>query len=173
MNWDAVGAIGEVLGALVVIATLLYLARQVTLQGAAASSDAMASWLSDYNSLVLQMFRDRDSSEIIRRGLTDFHELDGTDQMRFHSWMIIHLINAQTVYLQSKRDVQDRQTAEAILNFNGSMLKLDGGLQWWQGAREALDPDFVQEMDRRIESSAPVSDIFPWFVVESNDKHLA
>lgn len=170
MNWDAVGAIGEVLGALVVIATLLYLARQVTQQGAAAASDAMASWLSDYNSLVLQMFRDRDSSEIIRRGLTDFHELDGTDQMRFHSWMIIHLINAQTVYLQSQREVQDRQTAEAILNFNGSMLKLDGGFQWWQGARQALDPDFVREMDQRIDRAVPVSSIFPWFVVASDGK---
>lgn len=167
MNWDALGAIGEILGALVVVATLLYLARQVSQQGAAAASDAMASWLSDYNSLVLQMFRDRDSAEIIRRGLTDFLELDGTDQMRFHSWMVIHLINAQTVYLQSQREVQDQQTAEAILNFNGSMLKLDGGFQWWQGAREALDPAFVREMERRIEVAAPISSIFPWFVVES------
>jgi hypothetical protein len=30
MNWDAIGAVGEVLGALVVIATLLYLARQIS-----------------------------------------------------------------------------------------------------------------------------------------------
>ncbi len=29
MNWDAIGAIGEVFGAVAVIATLLYLARQV------------------------------------------------------------------------------------------------------------------------------------------------
>ena len=30
MNWDAIGAVGELLGALVVIATLLYLARQIS-----------------------------------------------------------------------------------------------------------------------------------------------
>ena len=29
MNWDAIGAIGEVAGALVVIVTLIYLSRQV------------------------------------------------------------------------------------------------------------------------------------------------
>ncbi len=29
MNWDAIGAIGEILGALAVIATLAYLATQV------------------------------------------------------------------------------------------------------------------------------------------------
>lgn len=29
MNWDAIGAVGELLGAMVVIATLLYLARQI------------------------------------------------------------------------------------------------------------------------------------------------
>ena len=29
MSWDAIGAVGEVLGAVAVIATLLYLARQI------------------------------------------------------------------------------------------------------------------------------------------------
>ena len=30
MNWDAVGALGEVIGALAVIGTLIYLGRQVS-----------------------------------------------------------------------------------------------------------------------------------------------
>ena len=29
MNWDAVGAVGELVGAVAVVATLVYLARQV------------------------------------------------------------------------------------------------------------------------------------------------
>ena len=30
MNWDALGAVGEIVGAAAVLATLIYLARQVT-----------------------------------------------------------------------------------------------------------------------------------------------
>ena len=30
MNWEAIGAIGEIVGAIAVVATLVYLARQVT-----------------------------------------------------------------------------------------------------------------------------------------------
>ena len=40
MNWEAVGAIGEVVGALGVIATLLYLAIQIRRSTAQARSDS-------------------------------------------------------------------------------------------------------------------------------------
>ena len=39
MNWDAIGAVGEILGAIAVVATLLYLARQIRAQQA-SSADA-------------------------------------------------------------------------------------------------------------------------------------
>ena len=29
MNWDAIGAVGEIIGAVVVIVTLLYVAKQI------------------------------------------------------------------------------------------------------------------------------------------------
>ena len=32
MNWDALGAIGEIIGAIAVLATLYYLAKQIKMQ---------------------------------------------------------------------------------------------------------------------------------------------
>ena len=40
MNWEAVGAFGEVVGALAVVVTLVYLARQI--RGSAAANHVMA-----------------------------------------------------------------------------------------------------------------------------------
>jgi len=47
MNWDALAAIGQAFGALAVVASLLYLARQVrhsTLQSHAAAWSRLTSW---------------------------------------------------------------------------------------------------------------------------------
>ena len=45
MNWDALGAIAELLGAIAVLATLLYLARQI-------KESSKAQTLSTYNSFI-------------------------------------------------------------------------------------------------------------------------
>jgi hypothetical protein len=42
MRWDAVGAIGEILGALAVVATLFYLARQIRHNTIVARADMRA-----------------------------------------------------------------------------------------------------------------------------------
>ena len=41
MNWEAVGALGEILGAIVVVGTLLYLSRQIAQQSVAANLELM------------------------------------------------------------------------------------------------------------------------------------
>ncbi len=43
MNWDAIGAIGEVLGALGVIATLIYLTTQLRLNTNAMRASSLDS----------------------------------------------------------------------------------------------------------------------------------
>ena len=43
MNWTAIGAVGEVLGALAVVATLLYVARQLEEQGRALTTSVRDS----------------------------------------------------------------------------------------------------------------------------------
>ena len=89
MNWDAAGAIGEILGALLVVATLVYLSKQIRQHGVATTGGSMDSWFSDYNALVLELLRDPDSAAVLREGWTDFNALDGERQLRFHAWMIL------------------------------------------------------------------------------------
>jgi len=163
MNWDAIGAVGEIFGALAVVVTLLYLGRQLRQESLATTGETMSSWLSDYNVLILELLRDAEVSKIIRQGLTDFGSLDSNDQMRFHIWMIAHLLNAQNLYLQRQDGVMHLQLADTVLSFNASMLSLNGGRYWWGTTRAILQPDFVAHMDNLIERAAPVTDSWPWF----------
>ena len=76
MNWEAIGAIGELFGAIAVVATLMYLARQMRQDARATTGETMGSWLADYNNMLLEILRDPEVARICRQGLTDFEQLD-------------------------------------------------------------------------------------------------
>jgi len=167
MNWDAIGAVGEIIGALAVVVTLIYLARQIQTQGKATIGETMSSWLSDYNVLIIEVLRDGEVANILRRGLTDFEVLDGDEQLRFHVWMVAHALNAQNVFLQQQDGIIHKQIAEIVLIFNAAQFKLPGGAYWWKTARVLMRPDFVKELDTRIEGAIPVTDFWPWFTTRA------
>ena len=112
MNWDAIGAVGEILGAAAVVATLIYLARQMRQEARANTAEAMGSWLADYNGMVLEILRDPEVAQILRQGLTDFEQLSKNDQMRFHAWMVPHLLNAQVLYFQLSDGIMHQRIAD-------------------------------------------------------------
>ena len=51
VNWDRISAIGEIAGALAVVASLAYLARQIAFSNRLAQAEAFRSPISDINSL--------------------------------------------------------------------------------------------------------------------------
>ena len=68
MNWEVIGIIAEVLGALAVIATLFYLARQIrqnTVATTIATYDSITSGFNDLNSLLIS---NPDVASIFLRG---------------------------------------------------------------------------------------------------------
>ena len=163
MNWDAIGAVGEILGAAAVVATLIYLARQMRQEARSNTAEAMGSWLADYNGMVLEILRDPKIAQIFRQGLTDFEQLSENDQMRFHAWMVPHLLNAQVLYFQLSDGIMHQRIADQILPFNAMMLKTRGGSYWWSTARSIWRPEFVEHIDKLIVECSPITEVWPWF----------
>ena len=57
MNWDAIGAVGEILGAFAVVATLVYLASQVRYEKTAAADANRLERAAGVRDLLLEMTR--------------------------------------------------------------------------------------------------------------------
>ena len=163
MNWEAIGAVGEILGAAAVVATLLYLARQMQRETRADTAATMDSWLADYNGMVLEITRDPEFARIFRQGLTDFEQLEENDQMRFHAWMVAHMLNAEVLFFQVKEGIMHELIGDQVLQFNAAMLKMKGGAYWWATAVSIWKPEFVEHMNKLIEDSTPINEVWPWF----------
>lgn len=76
MNWDAIGAIGEVIGAIAVVATLGYLAKQVSQQNRSGAGDAVRAAYAVWTSAISKCLSDAATADMMMRGLKDFDSLD-------------------------------------------------------------------------------------------------
>ena len=83
MNWEAISAIGQLVGALAVVISLIYLAREIrsnAREARLASMDTVNRWLG-------QLVVHADLNELYYRGVQNFQSLERADLVRFSSLM--------------------------------------------------------------------------------------
>ena len=75
MNWEAIGAISEVVGAIAVVLSLIYVATQIKQNTAASRSQSINQINSQYGALMSQVAMNGDLAQIYRKA-TDGEALD-------------------------------------------------------------------------------------------------
>ena len=151
MNWDAIGAIGEILGALAVFASLIYLALQIkqnTLSlRASAKHDASSRQLEYFDTLL----ENSDLRTVYRKGLKDFSPLDLDDQDVF--WMLMYkaffsFSEAFYGYKHAHFDEEQWLETSEALNWH---LSHAGARDWWRHPRRRAFPsDFTDLVGERL-----------------------
>jgi hypothetical protein len=82
MNWDAISAIAEVLGAVAVVASLVYVGRQVAQNTAMMRVAAASETLERDHGLVLPMIESEELAEIWLKGDDGLNELSEANRQR-------------------------------------------------------------------------------------------
>ena len=82
MNWEAISAIGQLVGALAVVVSLIYLASEVR-RTRASQLAAMRSMSDAFNRWIQQLGQYPHLAEVYYRGLHDFESLEPLDFVRF------------------------------------------------------------------------------------------
>jgi hypothetical protein len=148
MNWDAIGAIAETLGALGVIATLVYLTSQIRQNTQAlqrAEMNTAFSQFSDYRKLLLSnpIFL-----EILRKGQIDLSSLNESENEVFEMLTseIFHIFRFQfDRVLEGLIDMDDwlGGTRPFVLE----ALSHAGTKEWWETNKVLYPARFVNELD--------------------------
>ena len=90
MNWDALGAIGEVIGPLALFLTLGYLAVQIRQNTKAVRASALDSSVNAVNAVRVAMIENVEVTALYRKGLENPDELDDNEKTRFR--LLVHTI---------------------------------------------------------------------------------
>ncbi len=150
MNWDAIGAIAELLGAIGVIASLVYLATQIR-----ESREQMSQSTRATRALAYQQFsgllhgtmmaagENPQREQAVMLGMADFSRLSEEDAFRFTYWMtgVAHAFeNAHYQYRVGMLDEDRWQKHYADVR---GLFQNPGVAQWCRAAPPNVSPEFV------------------------------
>ena len=100
MKWEAIGAIGEVAGALAVVATLIYLAGQIRSNAKATESQVHASLSAEMERLTTAMAQDDFLSEAMLKA-QQHSTLDAKETLRLGWWFAGFMRVCESHFIQT------------------------------------------------------------------------
>lgn len=149
VNWEAVSAIGQVVGALAVVLSLIYLASEVRSNARATRLASMRSLSDAINQYFKTCAEDADLAELWFRGIYDFQSIKGPSLMRFSSLMDYLFRIYEDMYyqhLEGQLDPRVWSGFEAIMrDFNA----YPGIQAWWRSRSHWFSEQFRQFISER------------------------
>jgi hypothetical protein len=151
MTLQDLGAIGELLGAVGVILTLLYLTGQLRQNTKAMQSATMQA----YNASSLSIADSFVGIADVLAKLEAGEKLSAEERIRFNYSVIPLFSNMETAYLQHKNGSLDSEVFEARMKGFKQALKTEGIRLVWSGYREFdLTKSFVDYVDTELREDA-------------------
>jgi len=152
MNWDAIGAIAELLGAVGVIASLVYLAGQIRHSREQMGQNTQALQASgnqqfhhEINSLITPTWQDEGLANLISRGHADYNELSDDDVLRFDTWLSQVMITFENSHYHYRIGMLDKDLWNINLAQLTAQFRSPGVAQWWASHYMAttFSPEFA------------------------------
>ena len=150
MNWDALGAIGEVVGAIGVIATLGYLAVQIRQNTGSIRASSFQEAVRDMAAASDVLASNADLARIWRTGQRDFDALNPEERQRFAAYALGLFRRLENVFYQTEHGVLDSAFWNGTLNTARTMLSQPGFAAWWARAHDLFSPAFCEYVDREL-----------------------
>lgn len=156
MDWSAVGAVGNVLGALGVVVSLGYLSVQIKHQIREARVTAVHELTENFRGFLMALAENAQLADIWVRGIYDFAGLAAVERLRLSSALGNAFRIFDTLYNYYNEDIIDAQswgTLEAPVN---DLLAYPGIQTWWQTRKHWYSHAYQLRIDEKIaQSKAP------------------
>lgn len=144
-NWEAIGAIGEILGALAVVASLVYVANQTKANSKALRSNASAQQMGTFIEIVKTGFENPEVAEFMTklRNTASLAELTDIEMTRATAYFAMSLKALENNYLEWRSGNLPEAEWEAVDNsVSGFFLQIPIMEEIWTGGAGA---GFTQE----------------------------
>jgi len=131
MNWDAIGAIGEIVGACGVIISLLYLAVQIRGDAKAKRAATVHDQSAAFRDLLRMLATDEGLAEVYLDGIRDMTSIKDSDLVRVGSTLGFMFRVFEESYFQWKEGHLDAHVWNGFEAPITDMLAYPGVQDWW------------------------------------------
>ena len=147
MNWDAVAAIAELIGALAVVATVAYLAVQMRQNTKATDSAVLQGIFDNLHALQLALSQDPDLARLVIKANQEYESLTPEEALRFGSFVNNFMSIWASFLLQHQRSFVD---AELWQSWDASFRKVfqaPGFQRVWELEKDTWYADFRRHVE--------------------------
>ncbi len=165
MDIMELGAIGELVGGVAVIASLIYVGVQVRQGNTVARSESIREIARESGQMFLQTC-DPGLSRAIRRAIHDFDGLSNNEKSVASGWLAAFFILAQTTFV-----VRSSHRASRTEEVAAAFLAAKGLRNWWAASKTSFSPRFVETLEQLAsEGTVPIDQLWPWYVLDESDQ---
>lgn len=143
MNWDAITGIGEMLGAIAVVVTLLYLTRELRQNARSHSLSALRDTTAQWNQWGEMIATSEGLADIVVKGNMSYQELSESESLRYSAWVQCFFDNAESYRSLVVDHGMDDKDISVLQSIVARRLLIPGFTLWWEENTSDYSEDFV------------------------------
>jgi hypothetical protein len=148
VNWEAIGALGEILGAVAVVITLIYLAAQLRQNTRALKSSTFQAINAEMSRTTEVAAASPELSGLFYKSRAGLSGLTGPERVQFSMAMLMTMRRFHAVQVQETLGMLDHDFTSGYETSVMSGFSTHVGYQeWWRGAKHAFPADFAARVD--------------------------
>ena len=151
MNWDAIGALGEVIGAIAVVVTLIYLAAQIKQNTHALKSSTfqdISSTLAKNGEVIATT---PGLPELFLKAEKGLSALSPEEQVKFSAFCLMTHRRIESIYVQESLGALDPILSSGFKRSILSAYGNQGYREWWERSAYSFSDEFADWINTEIE----------------------
>ena len=146
MNWEAAGAIGEIVGAAAVVTSLVYLAAQIRTQNREARAASVHQVMHEYSTAISRL-HEPEMSEIWVAAIEDFDSLTPSQRLRFVIYLTVAIRSFEDAYFQWREGRLEKDVGRALLTPLLDVKSTEAFRRYWELRRHQFRSEFADYID--------------------------
>lgn len=146
MNWDAIGAVAEALGALGVIVSLVYLATQIRAQNRESRISALHELSVGFRGSISN-FTDGELARVFVRANDDYDSLDPAEQLQMIALVAEYLRVFEEAFIQHSEGRLDKRTWDSMARYLAMFMDGNCPKKIWELRGPYMDPEYRSFVD--------------------------
>jgi hypothetical protein len=143
MNWDAIGAVGEIVGAIAVVVTLIYVSKEIRQGARSVAIGALRDTTAQWNQWSEMLAGSPDLAAIVTKGNSAYESLTDAESLRYGAYIQSFFDNVES-YRVLVRDHKIDKDLDVLESIVARRIVIPGFAAWWSENMDDYSDDFVQ-----------------------------
>jgi len=150
VNWEAIGAVGEIIGAAAVVVSVIYLALQIRAQNVESRLAATRDLASKRAEPLKLLVGDDAAIEVWLKAIRDYESLQGHDRMKASLMFNLIMRTSEQDFLHEGTGHADDPYLESVDRVLSQNVSAPGLQEWWRTTGDLFNQSFQDHVNALI-----------------------